>query len=49
VRAIKPDRVKRIEVVRMLPGRLVAAGYKYVVNIMLKKDYIGNDLFLQNL
>jgi hypothetical protein len=48
VRAIKPDRVKRIEVVRMLPGRLVAAGYKYVVNIMLKKDYIGNDLFLQN-
>ena len=44
VRAIDPKRVKEIEIIHELPGRYVIAGYKYVIDIKLKNDYVGNGL-----
>ena len=48
VRAIDPKRVKEIEVIHELPGRYVIAGYKYIVEIKLKSDYVGNGLSINN-
>ena len=48
VKAIDPKRVKEIEIVHELPGRYVIAGYKYVIDIKLKNDYIGNGLAINN-
>lgn len=48
IRAIDPKRVKEIEIIHELPGRYVIAGYKYVIDIKLKKDYIGNGLSINN-
>ncbi|MBR4829229.1 MAG: TonB-dependent receptor [Muribaculaceae bacterium] len=48
VRAIDPQRVKEIEIIHELPGRYVIAGYKYVVDIKLKSDYVGNGLAINN-
>lgn len=49
VRAIDPQRVKEIEIIHELPGRYVIAGYKYIVDIKLKSDYVGNGLSINNL
>lgn len=48
VRAIDPKRVKEIEIIHELPGRYVIAGYKYIVDIKLKSDYVGNGLAINN-
>ena len=48
VRAIDPKRVKEIEIIHELPGRYVIAGYKYVIDIKLKSDYVGNGLSINN-
>ena len=48
VRAIDPKRVKEIEIIHELPGRYVIAGYKYVIDIKLKNDYVGNGLAINN-
>ena len=48
VRAIDPKRVKEIEIIHELPGRYVIAGYKYVIDIKLKNDYVGNGLSINN-
>ena len=48
VKAIDPKRVKEIEIVHELPGRYVIAGYKYVIDIKLKNDYIGHGLDINN-
>ena len=49
VRAIDPKRVKEIEIIHELPGRYVIAGYKYIVDIKLKSDYVGNGLAINDL
>ena len=48
IRAIDPKRVKEIEIIHELPGRYVIAGYKYVIDIKLKNDYVGNGLSINN-
>lgn len=48
IKAIDPKRVKEIEIVHQLPGRYVIAGYKYVIDIKLKNDYVGNGLSINN-
>lgn len=48
INAINPQNIKEIEIIHQLPGRYVAAGYKYIVNIKLRNDYVGNDLSVNN-
>lgn len=48
IRAINPQNIKEIEIIYRLPGRYVTAGYKYIVDIKLRNDYVGNDLSVNN-
>lgn len=48
IMSISPERMEKAEVMHTLPGRYSTAGYKYIINIVLKKDYTGYDLNLQN-
>ena len=42
------DRIQRVEVINRIPERYTIQGYKYILNIKLHKDYIGNDFILKN-
>lgn len=48
IMALSPDRVAKIEVINIPKAKYTVAGYKYVINYILKKDWIGHDLFVQN-
>ena len=48
IMALSPDRVSKIEVINMPKAKYTVAGYKYVINYILKKDWIGHELFVQN-
>ncbi len=48
IMALTPDRVAKIEVINMPKAKYTVAGYKYVINYILKKDWIGHELFVQN-
>ncbi len=47
VKNLPPDRVARIEVTRNPTGRYISEGYSAVINIILKKNYTGYDLMLE--
>lgn len=46
VKNLSPDRLKKVEVIRDPGGRYALEGYSAVINIILKKDYRGTELFL---
>ncbi len=46
IKNLAPDRLKKIEVIRDPGGRYALEGYSAVINIILKKDYQGSELFL---
>lgn len=48
VKNLPPDRISRIEVTRNPTGRYISEGYTTVINIILKKNYTGYDLFLED-
>jgi hypothetical protein len=48
IKNISPDRLKKIEVIRDPSGRYALEGYTAVINIVLKKDYIGTEILFQN-
>jgi len=48
VKNLAPDRLWKIEVIRDPGGRYALEGYSAVINIILKKDYQGTDIFLSN-
>jgi len=48
IKNISPDRLKKIEVIRDPSGRYALEGYTAVINIILKKDYRGTEVFVQN-
>lgn len=47
IKNLPPDRVSRIEITRNPTGRYISLGYNSVINIILKKNYTGYDLFLE--
>ncbi len=49
IKNISPDRLKKIEVIRDPSGRYALEGYTAVINIILKKDYRGTEVFVQNM
>ncbi|MFH0866071.1 MAG: TonB-dependent receptor [Bacteroidota bacterium] len=46
IKNLSPDRLKKIEVIRDPGGRYALEGYSAVINIILKKDYKGTELYL---
>ena len=46
IKNLSPDRLKKIEVIRSPSGRYALEGYSAVINIILKKDYQGTEIFV---
>lgn len=49
IKNLPPDRIKSIEIIRNPSGRYALEGYSAVINIILKSDYRGTDLYFDNL
>ena len=49
IRALPVDRISRIQVVYAPSARYTSEGIRYVINIKLKNDYLGHDLYVGNL
>jgi hypothetical protein len=47
IKNLSPDRIIRIEVVNNPTGRYLTDGYSSVINIILKKDFCGYQLFAE--
>ncbi len=47
IKNLSPDRISRIEISRNLTGRYISEGYTSVINIILKRNYTGYDLYLE--
>lgn len=48
IKNLSPDRLKKIEVIRDPGGRYALEGYSAVINVILKKNYQGVELLLNN-
>lgn len=48
IKNLAPDRLKKIEVIRDPGGRYGLEGYSAVINIILKKDYTGTEIFVSD-
>lgn len=48
VKNLAPERLKKVEVIRDPGGRYALEGYSAVINIILKKDYVGTEIFLSD-
>ena len=48
IKNLSPDRLKKIEVIRDPGGRYALEGYSAVINVILKKNYQGIELLLNN-
>ena len=48
IKNLAPDRLKKVEVIRSPGGRYALEGYSSVINIILKKDYQGTEIFLSD-
>lgn len=47
-KTLSPDRIERVEVIKDPVGKYATEGYAAVINIILKKDYSGVDLYVGN-
>ncbi len=48
IKNIPSERIKKIEIIRDPDGKYGLLGYSAVINIILKKDYKGTELFIYN-
>lgn len=48
VQALSPDRISKIQVIYAPSARYTSEGFRYVINIRLKSDYVGHDLYVGN-
>ncbi len=48
IKNISPDRLKKIEVIRDPGGRYGLEGYSAVINIILKQDYQGTEIYISD-
>jgi hypothetical protein len=46
IKNISPDRLQKIEIIRDPGGRYGLEGYSAVINVILKKDYQGTDVYV---
>ncbi len=49
VQSINPDRIAKVEIIRDPSGKYGIEGYYAIVNLILKTNYKGNDLFVSNM
>ncbi len=47
IKNLAPDRLKKIEVIRDPSGRYALEGYSAVINVILKQDYKGYEVFVE--
>jgi len=47
IRNISPDRILRLEIIDNPTGRYLTAGYTSVINVILKKNYCGYELYTE--
>ncbi|MBI9064907.1 MAG: TonB-dependent receptor [Marinilabiliaceae bacterium] len=47
IKNLSPDRISRIEISRNPTGRYICEGYTSVINIILKKNYTGYEMYLE--
>ncbi len=48
VKNLAPERLKKVEVIRDPGGRYALEGYSAVINIILKKDYRGTEIYVSD-
>ena len=48
IKNLSPRRIHSIEVIRESSGRYVSDGYTAIINLILKKDYRGYDIYASN-
>ncbi len=48
VQALPLDRISRVQVVYAPSARYTTEGIRYIINIKLKNDYVGHDLYVGN-
>lgn len=48
IKNLSPDRLKKVEIIRDPGGRYALEGYSAVINIVLKKEYQGTEMFLSD-
>ncbi len=48
LKALPPDRIDKVEVTYVPQARFAMAGYKYVIDIKLKPEYRGHDIYVGN-
>ncbi len=48
IKNLSPDRLKKVEVIRDPGGKYALEGYSAVINIILKKDYKGTEIYLDD-
>ena len=49
IKNLSPDRLKEVEIIRNPSGRYALEGYSAIINIILKNDYRGSEIYLQNM
>ena len=49
IRNLNPERLKEIEIIRDPSGRYAVEGYSAVINVILKDNYKGSEIFVQNM
>lgn len=48
IKNLAPERMKKVEIIRNPGGRYGLEGYSAIINIILRKDYQGQELFVNN-
>jgi len=48
IKNLSPERMKKVEVIRNPGGRYGLEGYSAIINIILQKDYVGQEFFIND-
>ncbi len=48
IKNLSPERMKKVEVIRNPGGRYGLEGYSAIINIILRKDYVGQEFFIND-
>ena len=48
IKNLSPERLKKVEVIRNPGGRYGLEGYSAIINIILRKDYVGQEFFIND-
>lgn len=49
IKNLSPDRLKEIEIIRSPSGRYALEGYTAIINVILKNDYRGTEIYTSNM